>query len=321
MKVCVTGANGFIGRALCKYLARQNYKVIGLVNSEKLIKKKNIKYYNVNLFKKNLNLSNILNNVDCMIHCAAKAHNSYANNKSFFSELIKNNVDLTCILAKETKKFKIPKFIFISSIGVNGSSTLKNKAFNSNDKPHPSDLYSSLKWKAEKFLKNFFKKTQTKLIIIRPPLIYGPGVKGNLLKLINLINTGLPLPFGKINKLKSFLGLNNLLNFILICIKNPKACNQTFLISDCQDISVSEFIKKLYKSINKKIIFLPMSVWFLNILGFVLNKKKEIKKLTTPLQIDSDLSNKMLSWRPKYTIDYDIKRMGKWYLKQNDKIS
>jgi nucleoside-diphosphate-sugar epimerase len=321
MKVCVTGANGFVGGALCKYLAKQNYKVIGLVNSNKFIKKKNIKFYNVNFFKKNLNLSNILNNVDCVIHCAAKAHNSYADNISFFSELKKNNIDLTCILAKESKKNKIPKFIFISSIGVNGSNTLKNKAFKSNDKPNPSDPYSISKWKAEKFLKKFFQNSLTKLIIIRPPLIYGPGLKGNLFKLIELINTGWPLPFGNINKLKSFLGLNNLLDFILICIKNPKACNQTFLISDCQDISVSEFIKKLYKSINKKIIFLPMSVLFLNILGFVLNKKKEIKKLITPLQIDSDLSNKMLSWKPKFTIDYEIEKIGKWYLRQNDKIS
>lgn len=321
MKICVTGANGFIGSALCNYLSSQGHDVIGLVSSKKRTNKKKIKFLKVDFFKKNLNLSHILFEVECIIHCAAKAHDFNKNEKKILKEIKKKNINLTQILAYQAKKNKIKKFIFISSIGVNGSFTLDKQRFKFNDKPNPSDIYSISKWNSEKFLKNFFYNTQTKLIIIRPPLVYGPGVKGNLIKLMKLLNLGIPLPFGGIYKLRSFVGLSNLLDFISVCMKHPKALNKTLLVSDGEDLSVTEFIKKLLNSMNIKILLIPAPIFLLRLFGFLFFKSKEIKKLTTSLRVNSDFSFKNLGWRPKFSVNYEINQMTKWYLKHNVKNS
>ena len=314
MKVCVTGANGFIGSALCKYLAKQNYEIIGLVNSKKNLNQKNIKFFKVNFFKKDLDLSIILKKVDCIIHCAAKAHSFSKDKKKLLNEINKNNIDLTHILAAQAKKNKVKKFIFISSIGVNGPFTLGSQLFRYDDAPNPNDDYSYSKWKTEQFLKCFFHNALTKVVIIRPPLVYGPGVKGNMLSLLKLLNLGLPLPLGRIHNLKSFLGLSNLLDFIAVCIMHPKASNKTFLISDCEDVSVTEFIKKLLKFMNKKNLLIPAPIFLLTMLGCLLFKKKQIKKLTTSLTICSVFATKTLNWQPKFSLDYDLSKMIKWYL-------
>lgn len=316
MKICITGANGFIGSALCNYLSNQGHDVIGLVSSKKRTNKKKIKFFKVDFFKKNLNLSRILFKVECIIHCAAKAHDFNKNKKKLLKEIKKNNINLTQILAFQAKKNKVKKFIFISSIGVNGSFTMDKQIFKYNDKPNPSDSYSISKWNSEKFLKNSFYNTQTKLIIIRPPLVYGPGVKGNLLRLMKLLNLGIPLPFGSIYKQRSFVGLSNLLDFISVSMKHPKAPNKTLLVSDSDDLTITEFIKKLSNSMNIKIFLIPVPIFLLTLFGFLFFKNKEIKKLTTSLRVNSDFSFKNLCWRPKFSVNYEINKMTKWYLKQ-----
>tara|TARA_B100000900_G_C20597828_1_gene724144 strand:+ start:2583 stop:3536 length:954 start_codon:yes stop_codon:yes gene_type:complete len=316
MKICVTGANGFIGSALCNHLSNQGHDVIGLVSSKKKTNEKKIKFFKVDFFKKKLDLSRILYRVECIIHCAAKAHDFDKNKNKLLKEIKKNNINLTQILAFQAKKNKVKKFIFISSIGVNGSFTMDKQRFKFNDKPNPSDGYSISKWNSEKFLKNSFYDTQTKLIIIRPPLVYGPGVKGNLLRLMKLLNLGIPLPLGSVYNQRSFVGLSNLLDFISVCMNHPKASNKTLLVSDNEDMTITEFIKKLSNSMNIKILLIPVPIFLLTFFGFLFFKNKEIKKLTTSLRVNSDFSFKNLCWRPKFSVNYEINKMTKWYLKQ-----
>lgn len=256
-----------------------------------------------------LNWQTALRDCDTVIHTAARVHimNEKAEDPLF--EFRKTNVEGTLHLAKQAAKLGIKRFIFISSIKVNGESTLTNQAFLADDCPNPQDPYAVSKLEAEQGLQLIAKETGMELVIIRPPLIYGPGVKGNFQRIIRLILCGFPLPLGAIKNKRSFVSLNNLADLIKVCLKHPKAANQIFLVSDGHDLSTTELLYNIAQAINKSLWLLPIPESVLKFVGYLLGKKEVFERLCGSLQVDISKTCELLDWQPKTDSENDLKRM------------
>lgn len=318
--ILITGASGFIGQALLKALCQSQYSVRATVRSQNSYNKlsayqnhDHISLYMTGDLTTHTDWSNILPHVDTIIHCAARAHvlNETSNNPlEIFREM---NCHATEHLAKEAIRHKIKRFIFMSSIGVLGQ--CNQEAFTTSSKPNPQEPYAQAKYEAEKVLMSLTNNIE--MVIIRPPLVYGPGVGGNFKKLLDLVNKKIPLPFGKIHNQRQFIGLHNLVEFILTCIESPNAANQTFLVADKEVVTTTQLIQHMSIAMNKKMILLPfphsMLQWGLNITG----KKKLANQLLGNLTINYDQATKLLDWKPRYTLQEQLTETVEDYLKIN----
>ena len=258
MKVLVTGSNGFIGKNLVSQL--KNNKDISLTLSSRVssrFSEGNINQFILTSIDSSTDWKEILEDIDIVIHLAGIAHNNYSNFKSGVQdEYRKINVEATLNLANQAIRANVKRFIYLSSIKVNGEATVKNRPFTAEDVPNPQDLYAKLKLEAEISLKKITTNSKTELVIIRPVLVYGPGVKGNLLSLIKWIKFGIPLPLRSIENKRSFVSIRNLVDFINICLEHPYAANQVFLVSDNSSISTSRLIRKLAIFLKKRLILI-----------------------------------------------------------------
>lgn len=320
MLICVTGATGFVGNHLCFQLLKLNYKIVAPVRKireDKIILNKNIKYIQIECFENYSKWQTILKNIDCVIHCAAK-NNSTIKKKDDFSSYSKINTQFTIDLAKHAANVGVKKFIFLSSIKVNGENNLKESSFKYFDSPNPQDYYSISKWKAEIELRKLSSIVDLKLVIIRPPLVYGPKVEGNFLKLLNIIFYFPIIPNVRKNFLRSYVSIDNLISFIIHSIKHPKSANKTFLISDGQDISFQSLIKILSKKMNKKVFFFTIPNFFIDFFCKFKNLKKLISKLFCSMRIDIFYNYDLLGWKPVYNLDEELTKMVKWYLAERN---
>jgi len=318
--ILVTGANGFIGNKLCETLKDRNYLVTEAVKRGLASNEEKTSRRFVGNIDENTNWSKYLDGIDCIIHCAARTHIMKENTKNLLSQYREINVKGTCNLAEQAVIAGVKKFIFISSIKVNGEKTVGTNFFKHNDYPKPEDPYAISKWEAEKKLFEISKKTGLEVVIIRPPLVLGPRLKGNLLKLIKLISYRIPLPFLNIKNSRSFIGLNNLVNFIILCIKSPAASGEIFLVKDSQDLSTPKLIKKISNAMGKFQILLPMPVFILKIIFFLIGRSSEFDRLFGSLRIDCSHAYDVLGWKPTSDINASILETANWFLKKdNDK--
>ena len=314
MNIAITGANGFIGNNLFNFFIKNN------INAIKLSREKNSNGKFTNNFFFGTKNNHKLENIDTVIHCAARVH-KFRENKYIAEDLYKeSNVFCTKKLAEEAIKKGVKKFIFLSSIKVNGEKTTESHLFNEKSKENPQDIYAKTKLEAEKVLLSLQENNQLKVIIIRPPLVYGPGVGANFRSMMWAINKEIPLPFKKNKNKRSFIFIDNLIAFIYECCINDSFKNQIFTISDNNDLSTSELIKKInfYMKkdgkqfcINKKVIKLFLKLF---------NKEKTYDKLFNSLQIDPIESFKAMNFIPPYSVDYGIKKTVSWYLKNHNKF-
>lgn len=317
-KILVTGSNGFLGQAVCEDLIKKNYRVIAVSRKKKELFKNtpNLENFYIDDLNSELNWEKVLNNVNCIVHCAAKVHQE---NHDYHNELdLYRNINLygTIKLANQASKAGVKRFIYISSIKVNGEFSKINTKFKSSDLVNPIGSYSISKWEAEKELRLLSSKTGIEIVIIRPPLIYGPGVKGNFLKLIKYVSKGIPLPFGSINNKRSYVSIYNITDLIVKCVSHPLASNETFLVSDDQDISTKELIIKIAKLLKSRTIVFPISVKFLLIISTFINNKYKFQKLINNLQVDITHTKKLLGWKPIVNMDDTLKNVLKWYIKK-----
>ncbi len=298
--IAITGANGFVGRALCQELSLRK------INHRRIQRKKEDNAFLIDSLEPNTKFSKALIGVDILIHCAGLAHQNKSNSQSnlLYDEV---NYKGTVNLAKLASEQGVKRFIFISSIKVNGELSYEIP-FKNTDKENPKDPYSISKQKAENELKRIAKYGKMELVIIRPPLIYGPGVKGNFKKLIKIINLGIPLPLKNIKNKKSFIYIGNLIDFIIESIYSPLAAGQTLLISDNVVISSKDLVEKLAFYLNKKIFFFFLPELFLIFVLKILGKKDLIEKLFGNLVIDNHHAYTILNWSPPYTFDEGIKK-------------
>ena len=302
MKILLTGATGFVGRAVNENL--KEYSV-------NLTSRKAPTDFPDNFYIKTISdledFTDCLEDVDVVIHAAARVHQMNNQSSDPMSDYIETNCSGTLNLARQAVKSGVKRFIFISTIKVNGEKTFKGSPFRFDDPRNGSDPYSLSKSKAEEGLIEISRESELEFTIIRPPLIYGPGVKANFRSLMMLAAKNLPLPFGNFNNKRSFVSLKNLVDLILTCINHPKAANQVFLVSDDYDISTSELVIKLSVAFGNKPRLMKVNLNFLKAIAKVLNKRDVIDRLCDDLQIDIEHTKKTLNWKPIISINEGIK--------------
>jgi UDP-glucose 4-epimerase len=312
LKVLITGYSGFVGNNLVEQL-QGNYQL-------NLLGRKPSSFGN--FFTHNLDSSSLyseaLENIDVVVHCAARVHIMDDVASDPLNEFRAVNTQGTLNLAKQAAQAGVKRFIFLSSIKVNGESTSGKAPFTSLDTPKPEDPYGVSKAEAEMKLLELGKQTGMEVVIIRPPLVYGGGVKANFASLMRFVGKGLPLPFRAIKSNKrSLVSVYNLVDLIKVCIEHPKATNQVFLASDDYDLSTAEIVALMARVQGKKNFALPVPVWCFKLAGKLLNKNDVIDRLTGSLQLDISHTKNTLDWRPPYSVEHGFKLAAKNLQKNN----
>lgn len=306
MKVLISGANGFIGRALCPYLLSLGHSVVATVrrscglNGEHIVGDRS-------------SWMHALAGCSSVIHLAGRAHVMPDHELNPLQAFRTANVVTTTELANQAVEAGVRRFVFMSTIKVNGEETAPGCRFNADDLTNPHDPYAISKCEAENGLLEIARKTGLEIIIIRPPLVYGPGVKGNFASLIRWINRGWPLPLGAIHNRRSMLALENLISFAALCADieaSPNVKNQIFLVSDGEDVSTSELLRKIAKAYGRNSHFLPLPVWGIRFAARLMNNKSLADRLLGSLVIDDSKAREMLGWRPPVTMDEQLQRMA-----------
>ena len=314
-KTLVTGANGFIGSALIKELVKRGLSVRGVSrnNTFSLRESSKIDYVQINDINENTDWSIALSGITNIIHCAGISDQSKWKGKNQLSKYRTINVEGTKRLVEEAIKFNIKKIIFLSTVKVHGETTNKEIFFYDSD-ISPSCEYSKSKFEAEQEIKKLSIGTNLDFVIVRSPVVYGPGTKGNFLKLMRLIMTGIPIPLDNINNKRSLIGINNLIDFLILCNTTKSASGKTFLVSDNNDLSTTQIIKKIRESMKKKsfLFYLPPKI--LKLVGYILMQPSNIDRLINSLEIDITYSKKTLSWNPPFSVDNEIKKMSNFFL-------
>lgn len=308
-KIAVTGASGFVGKQLVGTLIEsKRYSVLSLSRRPSDI---------VNIEEVLVDLSGTLNDIDLngvnvLVHCAAKVTSVKSEDDKNYSD---SNTALTINLAKKAVESGVSRFIFISSIKVNGERTSKNDTFSVDSPLSPQDAYGRSKANAEIALLKLAEDTGLEVVIIRPPLVYGPGVKGNFSSLMKLVSKGIPLPFYLVNSnRRSLVSVYNLVDLIITCVDHPCASNKTFLVSDDHDVSTSRMIHEIGKSLGKSNWQLPVPIWAYRFLGILLNKKEVIDRLTGSLAVDIEYTKKTLEWHPPQTLQEGFNKTADSFL-------
>jgi nucleoside-diphosphate-sugar epimerase len=312
--ILITGINGFIGKALAKTLSNYGFEVRGTVRSDSAFQSmtefinqfhlKKISLYNLGELTHKTEWSKVLGNIDIIIHCAARAHILQETNGDPINAFRQINFYATQHLAQVAITHNVRRIIFISSIGVLGNNS--TIPFTDDSKPNPSLPYAQSKLEAEQCLIQLSKNIE--VVIIRPPLVYGPGVKGNFKKLLNLIEKGLPLPLGHVKNKRQFIGIDNLVDFIMKCILSSNAANQTFLIADKEVISTTQLLKTLSKLMKKHMLLLPIPSQLLKSFLHIIGKKKIADQLLNNLEINFYNAKKLLDWEPPYTMTEQLQK-------------
>ena len=199
--------------------------------------------------------------------------------------------------------------MFLSTVKVNGEYTLPGEAFAEKDPPRPQDAYAQSKHEAEQGLREIASQTGMELVIIRPPLVYGPGVKANFATLMHAMQRGWPLPLGAVHNQRSLVALDNLVDFILTCITHPQAANQTFLVSDGQDLSTTELVLGMAKAVGVPTRLLPVPVWALQAGATLLGKGDAVQRLCGNLQVDISKARSLLGWLPPVSVEEGLRRV------------
>jgi len=308
-KICVTGANGFIGKSLCKRLINSNISIRGLVrNLNKFNYNPKIEYMSIGDIALKKNWKNELSGYDCVIHCAGKAHGDYQKRKNSFINYDMVNHVSTKKLAEQCVLFGVKRFVFLSTIGVLGDNTNNRGPFLYSDKPNPKNEYAISKYEAEKALLKISKKTGLEIVIIRLPLVYGPHSIGNFKRLLKLIKSRIPMPFGSIKNKRSLIGIDNLTDALVHCINCKDATGKTLLVSDNEDLSVSDLITYIEKILGLPTRLFRFPIFVLKFFGHIFRKQNDVNKLTNTLQIDIKYTKKILNWRPQVSVQEGIRR-------------
>lgn len=311
-KILVTGANGFIGQQLCKALSEKGYAVTGVFRS----REKFTGYFDfitgivVGEIDAETDWTEALKGVDAVVHLASRVHIMHDSASNPLEEYRKVNTAGTRRLAEISVKAGVRRFVFLSTVKVNGEYTT-DRPFTEDNVPNPLDPYAISKWEAELALRDIVDKTGLKIVILRPPLVYGPNVKANFLRLLGMVNKGIPLAL--VNNARSMVYIGNLVDAIIQCIEYPDALNQTFLVSDGHDISTPDLIRMIAKAMDKKPRLIPCPTQALKFLGRLTKKSIEIERLIGSLQIDNSKIKNVLNWHPPFTMEEGIKETVKWY--------
>lgn len=302
--ILITGSSGFIGRHLVKALECNNDRDLILL-SRRLDPEAHLLQLVTSL--ESITEQVIEYEIDTVVHLAGIAHKSSVESNStddFFKEI---NTNATLNLAKVLSRKGLKRFVFVSSIGVNGTST--TIPFTDSEAPNPQTNYSLSKYEAEEGLKLLSEKLGFELVIVRPPLVYGSSAPGNFGSLVGLVSKVPLLPFGLTKNLRSFISVDNLANFLSVCVSHPKAAGETFLISDGEDVSTKEFTSAIAKGLGRRLYQLPISVGLMNSVARLLGKEKQADQLLGNLQVSSSKARALLDWKAYETMSQAMQKL------------
>jgi nucleoside-diphosphate-sugar epimerase len=315
MRVLMTGASGFVGQALLQRLKLSaDHDVRAALRRENPDLPTGTEIAVVGGLDVDTAWQEALSGVNVVIHTAARVHVMNDTLADPLAEFRRVNVEGTLNLARQAVEAGVRRFIFVSSIKVNGEDTPQGKPFTEDDTPAPADPYGISKCEAEEGLRQLAAGTGLEVVIIRPPLVYGPGVKANFLSMMRWLNKGVPLPLGAIRNQRSLVALDNLVDLITTCIDHPAAANQTFLAGDGEDLSTSELLRRMAAALGKPARLLPVPAWMLEVSAALLGRRAVAQRLCGSLQVDITKARTLLSWTPPVSVDEAMRKTARHFL-------
>ena len=308
--ILITGATGLVGHSLVQHLLSKSELGIVAVAVRKVGKQwpDNLIVHVIDDLAAPTDWTPTLGGVLTVVHLAARVHVMSETATDPLTEFRRVNAQGTLNLARQAALAGVKRFVFISSVKVNGELTQPECKFTEADVPNPQDAYAQSKHEAEQGLQQLAQQTGMEVVIIRPPLVYGPGAKANFAALVRAVKRGWPLPLGAVNNQRSLVALDNLVDFILTCADHPAAANQTFLVSDGQDLSTTELIKGLAQAAGVRSRLLPVPVWALQAGASVLGKREVVQRLCGNLQLDISKARTLLGWTPPISVEEGLHR-------------
>ena len=288
LSVLITGGTGFVGKALVKRLSALPVRLATRADSA--------------------GWGKVLVGINTVVHLAARVHVMQDTEADPLTAFRAVNVDGSLNLARQAAAVGVKRFVFISSVKVNGESTPLGRPFTETDAPNPQDAYGQSKHEAEQGLRQLSADTGMEVVIIRPPLVYGPGVKANFAALMRAVQRGWPLPLGAVHNQRSLVALDNLVDFIVTCITHPQAANQTFLVSDGQDLSTTELVRGMAQAAGVPAHLLPMPAWAFQAGASLLGKGDAVQRLCGNLQVDKSKARSLLGWVPPVSVEEGLRR-------------
>jgi nucleoside-diphosphate-sugar epimerase len=317
-KILVTGASGFLGRALCNKLVSSGRDLCMAVRhipdrlSALTLADGSACFCVVDEIGPATKWSIALAGVTEVIHLAARVHVMHDAAIDPYAEFYRINVAGTKRLALQAAKAGVRRLVYVSTIKVNGECTT-GKPFRPDDKPQPGDAYAQSKLEAESVLEDISRNTGIEVVIVRPPLVYGPGVKGNFLSLLGIVQRGLPMPLANCDNRRSLVGLSNLVDLLTICTTHPAAAGQVFLAADGEDLSTPELLKRVARVFGSRARLFPFPVSWLRALARAVGRASAVERLCGSLQVDASKARSLLGWLPPLTVDDELARTVQWF--------
>ena len=319
MNILLTGASGFVGSGVRRSLLQRGMPVRSVFRSETSARQSDLRGETVELqpsLDGSTDWRTAVAEIDAVVHCAARVHLMRDTATDPLSEFRNINTFGTMKLARQAAAAGVKRFVFISSIKVNGEGTAPGMPFTAKQVPNPIDPYGVSKWEAEQQLRKLSAETGMEVVIIRPVLVYGPGVKANFLNMMKWLYKGVPLPLGAIHNKRSLVALDNLVDLIVTCIAHPQAANQTFLVSDGEDLSTTELLRRMSHMLGKKPHLLPVPAWMLETAAKLLGKQSLAQRLCGSLQVDISCTRERLGWTPPVSVDAALRKTAQHFLEQ-----
>ncbi|MCR4347999.1 MAG: SDR family oxidoreductase [Sulfuricaulis sp.] len=318
MKILVTGATGFVGSALLLRLSLDpQHQVKAALRRDISNIPGGVTPVQVGGLCPETDWQPAVSGVNTIVHTAARAHVMNDTAGDPLAEYRRVNVVAVLNLARQAAAAGAGRFIFISSIKVNGEGTPLGRPYSADDAPAPIDPYGISKREAEDGLRQLAAETGMEVVIIRPPLVYGPGVKANFLSMMRWLSKGMPLPLGAIHNRRSLVALGNLVDLIVTCIEHPAAANETFLVSDGEDLSTTELLRRMGQMLGRPARLLPVSPWMLEAGAALLCKRTVLRRLCGSLQVDITKTRSRLSWSPPVSVDDALRATARHFLESS----
>lgn len=308
----VTGANGFVGRAVCAQALGYGITVRGAVRSECVLPA-GVERQVLQGLSGQCDWRAALAGIVVVVHTAARVHVMADTATDPLQKFRRVNVQGTLNLARQAALAGVRRFVFISSVKVNGETTALGCAFKADDVPAPLDAYGISKMEAEQGLREIASRTGMEVVIIRPPLVYGSGVKANFAAMMRWLRRGVPLPLGAIHNQRSLVALDNLVDLIVTCLTHPAAANQTFLVSDGEDVSTTELLRRMGQALDSRARLIPVPASVLKAAAALLGKRDMAQRLCGSLQVDIQKTRQLLGWTPPLTLDQGLKKAAEGF--------
>jgi nucleoside-diphosphate-sugar epimerase len=308
--ILVSGSNGFVGSALVRSLAKEYMAecVVAASRRTQMTWPGAVNSVQVGDLLPITDWTAALKGVNAVVHCAARVHVIQDEATDPLAAYRSVNVEGTLNLARQAAAAGVRRFVFVSSIKVNGEATQPGHPFKADEAPAPSDPYGVSKLEAEQTLRALEAETGMEVVIVRPPLVYGPGVKANFASMMRWVERGVPLPLGAIHNARSMVALDNLVDLLMVCIKHPSAAGQTFLVSDGEDVSTTELLRRTAQAMGKKSLLVPVPAAVLELGAAFLGKRAVAQRLCGSLQVDIEKTRSLLNWTPPLTLDQGLSK-------------